>query len=426
EELIGHEESLNIAFQRVEGMLVDFELGEEDDTYVYGIDIVDRRREYEIEIDAYTGEVLESEVDDDGMHRRERGVGRSWNGTQGNFTSFDLLEDGISNYTLHTNNTNLLLFESVRIQDMIIEETETQGAHYEIEGNETGIRIYDVAPALMKINTESEEEPGKVSFDLGDLEAGEQEGPNLNLSYGNYTAKLLSVSQGDGPWDESLNINVSEGTVNYTFEEDLFLVFRMTDFETQEMEQEREGDREREREHEKEREMEQNISDGISQGKVGGEVIVDRDEKGFSETSVSYADMQMMTQAQENDRIRVMVSSDSLGDEGKIVGIKIYKEALDVDRLEELEITFDGEEIGMADDYDDLVESSDEAQYLVSMGSESTEVLVMVPHFSTHSIEIARADTGIGSLIDVQYYIPVAIITGIIVLSTVWITKKEH
>ncbi|MEF8836038.1 MAG: hypothetical protein V5A76_07785, partial [Candidatus Thermoplasmatota archaeon] len=209
-------------------------------------------------------------------------------------------------------------------------------------------------------------------------------------------------------------------------EEDLFLVFRMTDSETQEMEQEREREREREREHEKEREMEQNISDGISQGKVGGEVIVDRDEKGFSETSVSYADMQMMTQAQENDRIRVMVSSDSLGDEGKIVGIKIYKEALDVDRLEELEITFDGEEIGMADDYDDLVESSDEAQYLVSMGSESTEVLVMVPHFSTHSIEIARADTGIGSLIDVQYYIPVAIITGIIVLSTVWITKKEH
>ncbi|MEF8836206.1 MAG: PepSY domain-containing protein, partial [Candidatus Thermoplasmatota archaeon] len=111
EQLIGHEEALDIAFKRVNGTLVAFELYGDEDDYTYEIEIVEKQSEYEFEIDAYTGEVLESEVDDDGRHRRERGVGRSWNGTQGNFTSFDLLEDGISNYTLHTNNTNLLLFE---------------------------------------------------------------------------------------------------------------------------------------------------------------------------------------------------------------------------------------------------------------------------------------------------------------------------
>ncbi len=386
DQLIGREEALDIAYQRANGTLVIFELEEEDeDNYTYEIEIVENQREYELELDAYTGEVLESEVDDPEESRRGRGVGRSWNGTQGNFTSFDLLEDGISNYTLHTNNTNLLLFEKVMVQNLTIEETETKGARYEIEGNDTEISIYHVAPALMKINTESEDDdeengPRRVSFDLGDLEVGEQDGPNLNLSFSNHTAKLLSISPGDGPWNESLDINVSEGVVNYTFEEDIFLLFRMTDFET------------REREREREREMERNILRGISQGEVGGEVIVDRDEHGFSEMSVNYTDMKIETQAKDDKSIQSNVSSKTLGDEGKIVAYKIYKEALNVENLEELEIRYDGEEIDMAEDYDDLVNPSDGAEYLVSIGSDSIEVLVMVPHFSSHIIEIADVE----------------------------------
>ncbi|MGM0509715.1 MAG: PepSY domain-containing protein, partial [Thermoplasmatota archaeon] len=286
DQLIGHEEALDIAYQRVDGILVGFELEKENGNYTYEIEIVENQREYELELDAYTGDVLESEVDDPEESRRERGIGRSWDGTQGGFISFDLLEDGISNYTLRTNSTNLLLFESVVIQNLTIEETEIEGARYEIEGDDTEISIYDVAPALMKIDLESEEdekenEPARVSFDLGDLKVGEQEGPNLNLSFGNRTAKLLSISRGDGPWDESLDIDVNEGFVNYTFEEDMFLLFRMTDNETKESENEREREREREM-------MEWNVLKGISQGEVGGEVIVDRDEHGLSETSVNY------------------------------------------------------------------------------------------------------------------------------------------
>lgn len=414
-ELIGHEEALNIALQRVDGMLVEFELGEDEDTYIYEIEVREMRREYELDIDAYTGEVLGSEVEDPDETRRKRGVGGTWNGTQGDFTSFDLLENGIANYTLHTNTSNLLLFNSVIVQDMIIEETETQGAKYEIEADDTEIRIFDVAPALMKIDTESEDDdtPGKVSFDLGDLEVNGQEGNNLNLTYENRTAKLLSVSRGED--DSSVDIEASEGFVNYTFEGELFLVFRMTDEENME--------REHHHEREREREMERNISNGISGGNVGGEVIVDRKGEGFSDTSVSYADMQMMTQVQE--KIRVMVSSDTLGDEGKIVSIRIYREVLDADSAEELEITFDGEEIDMADGYSDL-QQSDDAQYLVSIGSERIEVLVSVPHFSTHSIEVGLNDKGLSSLISPQYFVPVAVITALIVLTSAWLVKKEN
>ncbi len=361
----------------------------------------------------------EKEVEPPRGPRRERGVGRSWNGTQGYFTSFDLLENGISNYTLHTNNTDLLIFESVVVQNMNVEETETRGPRYEIEGDNAEIRIHDVAPALMKIDAETdrddeENDSGKVSFELGDLEFDGRDGPNLNLSYENHTAKLLSISRGEGGWNESLDVNVSDGFVNYTFEEEIFFVFRMT------------GSGAHERERDRERMMEQNISEGISHGEIGGQVIVDRDRYGISETAVSYADMQMMTRVRENNRVRVMVSSDSLEDDGKIVSIRIYNEVLEIDALEELEVRFDDKEIEMAEDYDDLVESSDEAEYLVSMGSEKIELLVTVPHFSTHTIEIAREETGLRPLLDIQYYLPVVLLTSVIVLASVWIAKKEN
>ncbi|MFW6040502.1 MAG: hypothetical protein ACOC85_01555 [Thermoplasmatota archaeon] len=119
-----------------------------------------------------------------------------------------------------------------------------------------------------------------------------------------------------------------------------------------------------------------------------------------------------------------MVSSDSLV-ECKIVAIKLYKHVLNVDEAEDLEVTFDGEEIGMADDFDDIIDTSDGAKYLVSIGSENIQVLVMVPNFSTHIIEIARAALGLESLGNIQYYIPAVIITTVVLLTTVWVAKEK-
>lgn len=531
-------------------------MDEDDDEDDYEDDDYDDDDEDEDDYEDDDDDEDEDDYEDDDDEGRRKGVGRKWNGTQGTFVSFELLEKGVSNYTLHTNTTDLLLFESMTIPDLNTEDIETEGALFEIEGDDTDIMIYDVAPALMKIDAETDyddylnpdldslighneaidiafqhadgtlieleldedddryiyeikivedemlyeieidaytgdilefetddeyeldpewdelighevaltkayelangilidfeleddddtyeieildenkeyeieidaytgnivsldvedrkDQPRTVSFNLGDLEVVEQDGPNLVLAYEDYTARLLSITEGDGQWEDSLEVSTNNGFVNYTFTEDLYLVFRMTDFEIQGQERERE------------REMERNISDSISQGKIGGEVIIDRDQEGFSEMSVSYTDMQMMTQVRDKNRIQITVSSDTLGEEGKIIAAKMYREAFNIDSLEELEVTFDGEEIEMAEDFEDLL-GSDEAKYLVSMGSEKIEVLVMVPHFSTHTIEIARRE--IGSLLDFQYFLPVVAITALIVIATVWIVKKEN
>ncbi len=117
-DLIGHEEAIDIAFEMANGTLVEFELDEDDDSYIYEIEIVGEEGEYEIEIDAYTGEVLEYETDEDDEAGKERDKDRFWDGTEGRFVSFELLENEIKNYTLKSNQTNLTLFESVMIQDL--------------------------------------------------------------------------------------------------------------------------------------------------------------------------------------------------------------------------------------------------------------------------------------------------------------------
>lgn len=63
-QLIGEARAREIALGLVNGKIVDFELDDDDDDPEYKIEIVANGYEYEIEIDGYTGKVLEFEKDD--------------------------------------------------------------------------------------------------------------------------------------------------------------------------------------------------------------------------------------------------------------------------------------------------------------------------------------------------------------------------
>lgn len=62
--IISREEAKNIALGLVNGTIVEFELDEDDGRQEYEIEIIANGIEYEIEIDASTGKVLEFESDD--------------------------------------------------------------------------------------------------------------------------------------------------------------------------------------------------------------------------------------------------------------------------------------------------------------------------------------------------------------------------
>jgi hypothetical protein len=65
------------------------------------------------------------------------------------------------------------------------------------------------------------------------------------------------------------------------------------------------------------------------------------------------------------------------------------------DAGDKLEVEFDNETIRMADDLDDVLnpEDDDDAEYLLLVGSDKVQVLVSVPHFSPHTIEVTEAST---------------------------------
>ena len=63
-QIIGVEGAKNIALSMAKGEIKSIELEDDDDDLEYKIEIVSEGREYEIELDAYTGKVLEFESDD--------------------------------------------------------------------------------------------------------------------------------------------------------------------------------------------------------------------------------------------------------------------------------------------------------------------------------------------------------------------------
>jgi len=63
-QIIGLDRAKSIALGLVRGEIKSIELDDDDDDMEYKIEIVSEGREYEIEIDAYTGKVLEFEIDD--------------------------------------------------------------------------------------------------------------------------------------------------------------------------------------------------------------------------------------------------------------------------------------------------------------------------------------------------------------------------
>ncbi|MFW6083167.1 MAG: hypothetical protein ACOC7O_00820 [Thermoplasmatota archaeon] len=384
----------------------------------------------------------EDDYDDDD----EISIGHFENGTDGKFVSFDLVQNIINNYTIKRGNDSITAFNKITIENFVIDDQENEGVYYEIEGDDTDIKIFDVAPGLMKINSEGEDLTN-ISFDLGDFQVNGQNGRNLNLTYGNYSAKILSVSQGppdkipveygDDKDDEDkgreppvnvtppinitppdipenyLKVTVENGYINYSFTGDTFILFRMTDLKD-----------------ERESELEEEISEGISRNEIGGEISIDSDNVGYREVSIEYADMRMMTQVQEKNKVKLMVSSNTLRENGKIVVAEISKRVLNVDDVKDMEIRFDDEKISMADDYADLKDISDGAEYLISIGQDKIQVLVMVPNFSTHSIDITKditkaVESGTNIIGNISYYIPAVVITSLIIVSTVWVSKKR-
>lgn len=86
------------------------------------------------------------------------------------------------------------------------------------------------------------------------------------------------------------------------------------------------------------------------------------------------------------------------GSEGTVIRMTLNQSALpDVEiteAVDRLEVHFDNESIAAADDLEDALDWSDdggEPEYLILVGAEEVEILVTVPHFSPHTVEVVTS-----------------------------------
>ena len=131
---------------------------------------------------------------------------------------------------------------------------------------------------------------------------------------------------------------------------------------------------------------------GIMAGDVGAEVDIEGED---SSSTVVYDSLNISIEQVENNTVSIDISSEL--SQGTTVSLSVSSDILEAMQEENVTILFDGEQIQMADNYDDIMNPDDdggEAEYWVVLDSEVVEVLVSIPHFSAHSITITTGDAG--------------------------------
>ncbi|MBS3816041.1 MAG: hypothetical protein KGY76_00570, partial [Candidatus Thermoplasmatota archaeon] len=364
--------------------------------------------------------------DDDEDDEDER-IGRFENGTQGRFVSFEVENSEINNHTYTGVNETVRNFEKITIGNFSIDEMDVDDHEIEIEGDEEGddveLVFYDMANSLFKIDLELEEGTKNISFELGDLEVSETEMTQekqsiVNLTYSDFKAQLISRTEGEEDEEEetSLGLQKDGRYLNYSAkgDGDAMLVFRMIEGK-KEIGGEGTGGAEG-------RSASEMISKGIAEGEIGGEVSIEKSGNGYKQASVSYTRMNLMSRVEDNDRVRIMVSSKKLGDQGKIVIADISSNMVDVSSTDELDVKLDDKDLSLAEDYHDLLDTSDGSEYMLLRGQDNLQLLIMVPHFSTHLITIEQGLDSINDVVgDWMFYVPTVLIsTGFIALSVLY------
>lgn len=327
----------------------------------------------------------------------------------GSFVSSDIIEDGIANHT-HNRYTeeNITLFSSIRVENLVIYEQNPENHHYRIKGDRADFQVYDKPSAEMNIDVKPLEvldEDQLISFEIGEENAhvtpiGTE---GVKIDYGEFTAILMPYGPMEGERD-IVKRNGKPSQVDFTVAKETSFIFRI--------QEERIYD---------DLDINEILLQGIKEKRLGAKIRVEAMNEGYHQMSVIYDEISLLGQVLDKGRFQMMVSSDTLGEEGKIVLADISSTVMDVSSFDNLKVTFDGESIPEVDSYSELTDRSNEPTYLILSGDEGVKVFVNVPHFSTHTIiiedwiDITDTDLEETYLGDLFYYIPGVVFSAAVV-----------
>lgn len=285
---------------------------------------------------------------------------------------FDGQNGSILGYTLIREEGNITVFDSIDIESSVLKEDSVSyhGAVWRCEGENVQVEIHDNPTSLLKIKAA---EQVNVSLELGEgFTAKGTMVDNIIAIQGEVDSKII-VSK------ENLSNNVSvsienNNTVNISLEKDSSMLFM-----TSPMQGVGVG---------VSNELENITQQAIAQNRIGARIAIQKREQ-IHTHAIQYNNVSTSVAEVSKNRIRINVTSALK--QGKTIIADIDTQTINVSKAKNIQVVFDGENISMADDYKDVTNASDDngtAEYITVMGSNGVQVLVSIPSFSTHTIEI--------------------------------------
>lgn len=282
----------------------------------------------------------------------------------GSYIALDLTSDGFSNFTYQ----GVHVIDRLTIDGLTIEEIRVRGAQVRIEGSagdaDVDIKIHDTPTAVMRVDVD---EGVNVTLALADgINATQDDDHKVRLSGGGFQGILWN--------DDDGGLVLDGGEVSVAGDMDVDLKFMAARGPMM-----RDGDGDRN----------DSIATAASHGRIGAEVRAFQVDGALQSQSVALTDMEVLT-TRRGHNVMVVVSSDN--ETGRTVVLHLDKELYPGRGEADLTVLFDGDNISRAADLTDVLDPSDddgEAEYVLVVGAEEIQVLVSVPGFSVHTVEVA-------------------------------------
>ncbi len=171
--------------------------------------------------------------------------------------------------------------------------------------------------------------------------------------------------------------------------------------------------------------IKEKVINAIQQGKMGGEM--DINEKANDFINYTYG-LHANLKVREKNNIQIAVSSEN--SEGKAIMINVDKSTMNYDEHHNIIVKIDGNKIKMTNE-NDVLAGGNEGKYAVVDNGNSVTILVYIPHFSSHTLNVESQETSsisgtIGSLIGNPVILAAIAIIIILIIAGVIILIKKH
>lgn len=286
-------------------------------------------------------------------------IQQSASGFSGNFIAFDLTSDGLANFTYG----DAPVFDRVTVPGLVMDESRAHGARVDIEGevddDDVEFKLHDTPTSLIKIEIRGS---AHLEIEL----AG-----NVTPSIDGRTVNVVGPEFKGVLWADEGRLTVNGSTIHADGRAEVkYMTARGP----------RSGDGQA-------ADAAEEITQAASKGRVGAEVRAFRQGGQFRSEVAELSDVSVMA-SQSRDGVLMLVSSDN--ETGRTIVAHVDRSALP-GNASGMEVRFDGEPIELADDLADVLDPSNDngAEYVILEGQGGVQVLVSVPSFSTHTVEVA-------------------------------------